>query len=84
MSESAKNDLMRLHEASMLGILTLREVRNVFTYLSSLKPSKSKVAKKDEHGSTQTVLECAGPPASVLLSFLLTAYIFASWECRIL
>jgi hypothetical protein len=33
----------------MLGILTLREVRNVFTYLSSVKPSKSKAAKKDEH-----------------------------------
>ena len=49
MSESAKNDLMRFHEASMLGILTLREVRDVVAYFSSLKPTKSKAAKKDEH-----------------------------------
>jgi putative membrane-bound dehydrogenase-like protein len=33
----------------MLGILTAREIRDVVAYLSSLKPSKSKAMKKDEH-----------------------------------
>jgi cytochrome c1 len=33
----------------MLGILTPREVRDLVAYLSSLKPSKAKPAKKDEH-----------------------------------
>ncbi len=33
----------------MLGILTAREIRDVVAYLSSLKPSKSKAVKKDEH-----------------------------------
>ena len=40
---------MRLHEASMLGILTPREVRDVVAYLSSLKPPNNKAAKKYEH-----------------------------------
>lgn len=47
MSESAQKDvLMHLHEAPMLGILTLREVSDVFAYLSSLKPPNNKAAKK--------------------------------------
>jgi mono/diheme cytochrome c family protein len=33
----------------MLGILTPREIRDVVAYLSSLKLSKSKTVKKDEH-----------------------------------
>lgn len=56
MSERAKNDLMRLLEAPMLGILTLREVRNVVAYLSSLKSRKGNAVKMDEHRSSQSVL----------------------------
>jgi hypothetical protein len=33
----------------MLGILTPREIRDVIAYLGSLKPSKGKTVKKDEH-----------------------------------
>ncbi len=40
---------MRLHEAPTLGILTLREVRNVVAYLSSLKPCKGNAVKMDEN-----------------------------------
>lgn len=47
----------------MLGILTPRDLRDVVAYLSSLKPSKAKAGKKDEHWLSRSVLECAGPPA---------------------